>query len=276
MFHGLKRKILSTLSVLIVLGGNSFAFDEEEFDLDAVESEMNRQGGQVAEPSAPVETEKKVETEKPVTFKDLPTLSAFSDVSVIQKKFMPKTNRFQLFGGGDFLTNNPFFDSYGFNGRFAFFFNEFVGIELGFWRHSVSPRTITTDLQAKHNITTRTMLSSLGYLGGSLILVPFYGKMTFLDNRIIPYDLYVSAGVGKTETSYIDKTAPSVHFGAGEIFSLSKSFAWRWDFSSITYTAHVPDVSDKGLLIDSGKKQAISDLYLSVGLTILFPGASYR
>ena len=109
------------------------------------------------------------------------------------------------------------------------------------------------------------------------MLVPFYGKMTFLNKRIIPYDLYVSAGVGTTETSYTDKAAPSVHLATGEIFSLSKNFAWRWEFSNVIYTAAAPKMSStSGELVDSGKKRSISDLYLGIGLTLLFPGAKYR
>lgn len=276
MFHGLKQPAIMALTLVMLIGISDFSYADEDLDLDAIEAEMSRRGEQQAEQATPSESEKNIEEVKTVTFQDLPRLSAFSDISVIQKRYMPKTNRFQLYGGLDFLTNNPFFDSYGFNGRFSFFFSEFIGIELGFWRHSVAPKTITSDLESKHNITTRTMLSSLGYMGGSLILVPFYGKMTFMDRMIIPYDLYVSVGAGTTETSYLDKTAPSIHLGTGEIFSLSKSMAWRWDFSSVTYTARTPEVREDGALVDSGKKQSISDLYLGIGLTILFPGASYR
>jgi len=291
MFHGMKRKktklnqftsiakgfILYIISLCLILFGERFALAaDDDFDLDAIESEMSRRGEQQAEQSKPEVQEKSLEEAKSLTFQDLPRLSAFSDITVIQKRYMPKTNRFQLYGGMDFLTNNPFFDSYGFNGRFSFFFTESMGIELGFWSHSVSPKTVTVDLESKHGITTKTMLSSLGYLGASFLYIPFYGKMTFLDKFIIPYDLYFSVGAGSTQTSYIDKTAPSIHLGTGELFSITKSFAWRWDLSYITYTARVPDVTDTGVTVDSGKKQFLSDFYFGVGLTILFPGASYR
>lgn len=276
MFHGTKQSILIALALSGVIFVGRSAFAEEDVDLDAIEAEMSRRGEMEATQAVPSVKEKEPEPSKPVTFQDLHKLSNFSDISVIQKRYMPKTNRFQLYGGLDFLTNNPFFDSYGFNGRFSFFFSELIGIELGIWRHSVAARTVTTDLESKQGITTKTMLSSLGYTGASILVVPFYGKMTFLDKRIIYYDLYISAGAGTTETSYLDKAAPSIHLGTGEIFSISKSFAWRWDFSSVTYTARAPKVTDTGDLIDSGKKQSISDLYLGVGLTILFPGASYR
>lgn len=306
MFHGLKRKLkqerkrrlkkkkvvrckvfLSTLQTLLSKSLLSLSFicfislpwakaAEDDFDLDAIEAEMGRRGEQQAEQSKPEVSDKSVEEVKSLTFQDLPRLSAFSDISVIQKRFMPKTNRFQVYGGLDFLTNNPFFDSYGFNGRFSFFFTETMGLEIGFWRHDVTPKTVTLDLYSKYKITTKTMLSNLGYVGASFLYAPFYGKMTFLDKIIIPYDLYFSVGAGTSETSYIDKTAPSIHLGTGEIFSITKSFAWRWDLSYVTYTARVPDVTTTGDLVDSGKKQAVSDLYLGIGLTLLFPGASYR
>lgn len=260
------------LIVLMIIFIAVPSWSEEDLDLDAIESEMSRRGEEQAVKSAPTPPVQSRDESKPVTFQDLPKLSNFSDITVIQKRFMPKTNRFQLFGGLDFLTNNPFFDSYGFNGRFAFFFSELLGVEIGFWRHSVSPRTVTADLESKHNVTTKTMLSSLGYIGASVIYVPFYGKMTFLDRTIIPYDFYFSLGGGTTETSYTDKSAPSIHIGTGEIFSVTKSFAWRWDFSSISYSGHVPDVDGT----NSGKKQTMNDLFLGIGLTVLFPGASYR
>ncbi len=291
MFQGLKRKskqwkstglkvkgiFFYALSLILILFGDRFALANDDFDLDAIEREMSRRGEEQAESSQPSAQDRSLrEDAKQLTFQDLPKLSAFSDVTVIQKRFMPKTNRFQIYGGVDFLTNNPFFDSYGFNGRFSFFFTESLGVEIGMWSHSVSPRTITADLQSKYRITTKTMLSSLSYLGASLIYIPFYGKMTFLDKVIIPYDFYFSIGGGTTETSYLDKTAPSIHLGTGEIFSITKSFAWRWDLSYVSYTARIPDVKDDGSLVDSGKKQSLGDLYLGIGLTLLFPGASYR
>lgn len=277
MFHGMKRLINSIVLMSTVVGSSLFAAaPEADVDLESIEAEMSKRGEDQANQETPVEGQKRGEEQKSVTFQELPKLSDFSDISIIQKKFLPKSNRFQLYGGLDFLTNNPFFDTYGVNLRLNFFFTETIGLELNYWRHSVAARTVTTDLNSKYNITTKTMLSSLGYTGASLIFVPFYGKMTFMDKRIIPYDLYISAGGGVTETSYLDKAAPSVHLGTGEIFALSKSFAWRWDFSNVQYTAKVPEVSTGGSLNDTGKKRTISDLYLGIGVLILFPGATYR
>ncbi|MEY4617109.1 MAG: hypothetical protein RJB66_2069 [Pseudomonadota bacterium] len=276
MFHGLKRLINSSVLMTSLVGVCALAAPEADIDLDSIESEMSRRGEEQANQTAPSETERRSEDNKPVTFQELPKLSNFSDISIIQKKFLPKSYRFQLYGGLNFLTNNPFFDTYGVNARLNFFFTETIGLELNYWRHKVSDRLVTSDLSSKYNITTKTMLSSNGYMGASLLFVPFYGKMTFMDKRIIPYDLYVSVGGGVTETSYIDKAAPSVHLGAGEIFALSKSLAWRWDFSNVQYTAKVPEVSTTGALNDTGKKRTISDLYLGIGVLILFPGATYR
>lgn len=284
MFHGVKQKIKWRFKnyffvILILLIYIGVARASDDLDLDAIEAEMSRRGEEQAEKATPVPAETSSSDASNMTFQDLTKLSDFSDITVIQKKFMPKTNRFQIYGGMDFLTNNPFFDSYGFNGRFAFYFSELFGIELSYWRHTVASRTITADLESKHRITAKTMLSSLGSMGISIVYVPFYGKMTFLDRMIIPYDFYFSVGGGTTETSYVDKAAPSLFIGTGEIFSLTKSFAWRWDFSSISYSARVPDVdvdSTSGSVTDSGKKQSMNDLYLGIGLTILFPGASYR
>lgn len=277
MFQGSKHKgiLVLTLSLCLSLANQVKANDD--LDLEAIEAEMSRRGEEQATqaPPEPAPMPEEVQTPK-ITFKDLSKLSSFDDITVIQKKFMPKTHRFQLFGGANFLTNNPFFDSYGVNGRLAFYLNEMWGLELSFARYSPSRRTITADLDSKHNITTKTMLSSNGYLGASLVFVPFYGKFTLLDRSIIPYDFYFSLGGGVTETSYTDKSAPSIHIGLGEIFSITKSFAWRWDLSHITYTARVPDSNTSGTLQDSGKKQALSDLYLGLGLTFLFPGVSYR
>lgn len=288
MFHGLKRPvILAAILVVVSYQGQkaeaqsspsqaSSNAPSADIDLDSIEAEMSRRGEEQAIQGTPLQADGKEEDKKPVTFQELPKLSAFSDVAVIQRKYMPKSFRFQLYGGVDFLTNNPFFDTYGANLRLNFFFNEFVGVELNYWRHEVSSRRVTTDLQDRFSVTTKAMLSSKGFTGVSLLLVPFYGKMTFLDRRIIPYDLYVSAGVGTTETSFVDKAAPSLHLGTGEIFALSKNFAWRWEFSNVTYTAKVPEINNTGTAEDTGKKRTISDLYLGIGLTILFPGAKYR
>lgn len=272
MFHGWKQQLFGLLCILGLQGFSLVTMAEDDLDLDSIEAEMTQRGEKEAQEVAPSEEVREEFKPQKIKLKEINELTAFSDLAVIQKKYMPKTNRMQFYGGIDFLANNPFFDSFGFNGRASFFFTESFGIELNYWKHSPSRRSVATELESKHNITTKTLLSSLSFKGASLVLVPFYGKVSLLDRRIIPFDFYFSLGGGLTETSYLDKEAKSLHVGLGQIFSINKSVAWRWDLSHVSYKARTPNIDGS----DSGVEQEMKDLYLGIGMTVLFPGVKYR
>jgi outer membrane beta-barrel protein len=199
---------------------------------------------------------------------DLAKLAPFSDVAVIQRRFLPKSKRFEATVGAFTNLNNPFFSSYGLEIKAAYYLTEKWGIEgIGDYA-TTSSRQVTDDL-AKLGITTSNLVTSRSFLGGALKWNPIYGKITLLNKSIVPFDINFDVGGGMTGTTD-GQSAPTLHLGTSQVFAYSKSTAFRWDFSWNYFQANATD--------DNGKKSKISqsDIYLGIGISFYFPEASYR
>ena len=66
----------------------------------------------------------KVNFDRQQDLSQLAKLSDFSDVAVIQRRFQPKTGRFELSGHGLTSLNNPFFTTLGLGAQAAYYFKE--------------------------------------------------------------------------------------------------------------------------------------------------------
>lgn len=244
-------------------------------ELNIIELELEK-GKQVAPPPAPPApsaaasgTKEDVTPEtKPMDFSGLGKLSSFSEVSVLQKRFLPKTGRFELFGGLSTMTNNPFFNTYGYALKGSYFFRESFGVELNYFSYSTTEAKSTTELKNIQGVTTGSLITTSSFKGVDAMFVPIYGKMTWFNHRIIPFDLYFSTGYGLTTTQNDSGTKDqgTLHLGTGQIFALSKATAVRWDFSWNFFNAVGVDQ----------KSSAYNNLFLTVGLGWFFPEAKYR
>ncbi|HEX4923800.1 MAG TPA: outer membrane beta-barrel domain-containing protein [Bdellovibrionales bacterium] len=196
----------------------------------------------------------------------LANLAPFSDVAVIQKKFLPKTGRFEFFPGLGMVMNDAFFMNVGLNMRLAYFFSEYIGVEAALHVIGTSEKQVTKDLADKKGVVTRTLVSPQGYYGGAARWTPVYGKMGFLDKTIIPYDLYFLGGLGMTQTNQ-GTSSFTVHAGTGQTFALKKWMAARWELSWYFYNAKTSTGQGGG---------NFTNLWATVGLSFFFPEAKYR
>lgn len=256
------KKILLASLVITCLPWSAFAQEEDsgDDDLEVIEMEVDKG----AKKPVPAPTKNSAEKED-INFSGLGTLAPFSEVSVIQKRFMPKTNRIQLFGGLNWVTNNPFFDTYGIAGKAAWFLNETWGLEFTYIMMSTSEAKATKELKDVLNVAADNLIYPKSYMGLDLMWLPIYGKFTWFNNKIVPYDMYFSLGYGQTGTQTNAKPG-TLHLSLGQIFALSKSKALRWDFSWNSFNT-------SGIGNSSG---TYNMLYLTVGMSWSFPEADYR
>lgn len=218
------------------------------------------------------QSERRVRREKPKevqTVSDLANLAPFSDVAVIQRRFLPKTGRFELTGGLFTNINNPFFNSIGANGRLAYYFTERYAVEGIASFSTTSTRQVTDDLEENRRITTDNVVTSEGFFALAFKWNPVYGKITWLNKTIVPFDLNFNAGVGMTRTTE-DEMEPTLHLGTSQVFALSKGMAFRWDLIWNMYQATTTS--------STGTKETLSqnDLFLGIGMSFYFPEATYR
>ncbi|MEQ1723471.1 MAG: outer membrane beta-barrel domain-containing protein, partial [Pseudobdellovibrio sp.] len=158
-------------------------------------------------------------------------LAPFSDVSVIQKKYQPKTERFQLYMAGGLTTNSPWFLNLGAKVNLGYYFSESFGVELSGVFLSNSESQAAKEIRTNNNLQPDKFVVTKYNIGVDLLWSPIYGKVANLDNEIIPFDMYFAFGGGTSATNSQENSVPTFHVGTGQIFALSKSMAFRWDYS---------------------------------------------
>lgn len=232
-------------------------FAEEE------RSEIPRDSGR-AQPRSSGTSQKEAEIRG---VSDLRMLQPFDDVAVIQKRFLPKSNRFEFYIGPALNLNDAFFFSVGADARLGYYFSERYGLEFVVTYLSTSERQVTADL-FQRGVKTSSFVSPRGYYGLDFKWTPSYGKMTWANKGITPFDLYFSIGGGLTPTNQ-DKSEATLHLSTGQIFALSKASALRWDLSWFLY-------SSKSNIDPSGNSALYHNVLFSVGWSGFFPEAAYR
>jgi outer membrane beta-barrel protein len=265
------------LFLILALGStSSIAIAQESDDLDVIELELDNSKPAPASGVAPAQTQSSsTQSEfsereptpkaKMTDFSGLGTLAPFREISVIQKRFMPKTGRFQAFAGGTLVTNDPFFLTFGGVGKGSYFLTEQWGVELNYFTLTTSTQQGTNDLKSNNNVATENLVYPKSFVGVDIVYSPIYGKMTWFNEKIVPFDLYFSAGYGSTSLQSGDN-AGTLHLATGQIFALSKSHAFRWDFSWNFFNA-------KGV---DKQTSTFNNLFLTVGMSWFFPEAGYR
>lgn len=249
---------------------STFAFADE---LDDIEAELNKKAVPPVEAAPPAAKEASAET-KVTDFSGLGRLAPFSEIAVLQKRYLPRTGRFELNPSFTTITNDPFFSSTGWGMRLGYNFTEAWGIEGSYMAISTSKRQVTKSLEER-TVKTSTLVSPENYSGLDLKWSPSYGKMAYMNSSIVPFDLYFSMGLGTTRTNQ-DESASTLHLGTGQTFAITKAFAFRWDFSANIYTASALVETSAGSGVYEEKKQNFNNLFLTVGMSWFFPEASYR
>ena len=262
---------------VLIFPTSAFAQDEDppppppgdEQNMDAIEQLFTKEEETLVIDDSKTSVQDKEEKEKEIKgVADLATLSEFKDVAIIQKRYLPKTKRFEAYGGLNGILNDKFFSSFGLSARLGYSFSERYGIEFVTFLLTTTERQVTSDLRERRGVTTTNFVSPKSYYGIDFKWTPVYGKMTWLNKKITPFDLYFSGGMGMTNTNQ-NRSEPTVHLGTGQIFAITKSSALRWDFSWNFYSA------TSGV---SGAKQSGSynNILITLGASFFFPEATYR
>lgn len=205
--------------------------------------------------------------------KDLNQLVLFSDLSVIQKKFLPKTERLELYLGAGLTTNTPWFTNYGGKVNLSYNFTELFGLELSSLFLATSERDVAKEIRENNNLKPDQFIYTKGYYGLDLKFSPVYGKIAWQNESITNYEMYFTVGGGISNTNSKEGNVPTAHVGLGQIFALSKSMAFRWDYAFNFFQA---TPVDNGGTSGSPSKGMYQDFVLTAGVSFFFPEAGYR
>ncbi|MBK9040256.1 MAG: outer membrane beta-barrel domain-containing protein [Bdellovibrionales bacterium] len=253
-------------------GGESDTPDDEVEDLyDKFEDKETEKKAEKRSSEQKIKATEKAKPD-PTTLSELSTLAPLADIAIIQKRFLPKTKRYELSGSVLGTINNPFFLNMGAAIRGGYYFQERYGVELLYFILSSSERAVTDNLRTKRSVKTESLVTPKNFVAVNFKWTPMYGKTTFMNKRIVPFDFYFSGGAGMTSTDQ-GGSFPTIHLGGGQSFALSKSMAFRWDINWNFYQA-------ESEVLKGGSLQSVKanhdDVYVALGLSFFFPEATYR
>ena len=263
-----RHRIMNYISVWVAaVLVSTTAFAQE--GIDDIEGLFNRdeqqQQNSVDVKVRPDEPASKAPVQDVKSVSDLGKLSEFDDIAVIQKRFLPKTGRFEAYIAPTLVLNDAFFLNYGVNARINYSFSERYALEIPLFFLTTSTRAVTDGLYTR-GVTTTSFVTPKSYYGLDFRWTPVYGKMGWANGQIVPFDLYFAVGAGLTSTIQ-GASEPALHLGTGQIFARTKGTALRWDFSWNMFTAQPNQVSSRSFY---------NTLFISVGMSFFFPEATYR
>lgn len=236
---------------------------DEEKDIDFVEKTLETNTKVFR--NAPARSLNPQRKKQRVEYSAVQSKSFYSDLAVIQKSYMPKTGRLQLSGGGTLLPSDVFYRTIGLNGKVSYHFTETWGLEAFGYLFTSQERDEVSKLESQQKLSIKSLISIKSFYGLNLYFNSIYGKTALLNDKIIPFELYQTIGVGKVTTKE-SKEATSLQIGIGDIFSVSRSNAIRLDLTWAFYNT-------SNYL---GQEQAANSLFLTISYGRFFPEPAYR
>ena len=211
---------------------------------------------------------------QPTRFTDLVHLSPFSDVSVIQRRFMPKTGRMAVSITSNFALSSEFLLHPGAEAHLSYHFLEKHGVELSAYHVFSFDRKITGDLKPIGVSVSEKTPVAQSFVGLAYKWMPIYGKMAFFNKKILAFDTFFSIGGGMSAitTNTLRKGQmvwePTAMVGVGQVFAFTRNFGMRWDLRwHIAFQTQADLKSNMAML---------NNFILSVGFSYYYPSAGVR
>ena len=230
---------------------------------------------------------------------DLQQITPASSISVIQRRYLPKTFRWELNASLSGTINHTFFYLGGVSGRIGLFLREDHGLGLeGFATLPPIFKVVTNNMIGPPNYILPSSSILPQFYGGIYYKwSPIFGKFALLDKKIIYFDAYITIGGGihkvlngvetikeqikkkgltpkknKPHSKLVGQAFPAFTLGVGQLFALSQSLAVNWELKWFyTYSKYEKRLEDKEERI-----YIPTDLNFSLGLNYYFPEAGYR
>lgn len=155
----------------------------------------------------------------------------FSNIIVISKKFLRKTNKLEVFAYGATSINNAFYLDAAPGIDVTYYFKEKYALSFSYVYFFSSKKQVTKQLE-ETNTTINTMFFPKQFIGTHFHWSPIYGKFALLNRKLIPFDLYFSLGLGYLNAEYksndASKETEGLSLFKGIAFSaqMGQQFAW--------------------------------------------------
>lgn len=198
-----------------------------------------------------------------------------TDFNVVQNRTYTKEKRFNFSAGYGLPINDPFYEGNVNSLMTSYYWNERMGVELNYtvsqFKTNDAFNNFVSDnaIYPNHNTFLNSKILNYSW-------TPFYAKMSFLDKKIIYFDMALGFGLGtteyrqNTETGGKKKSALTKAFTITQHFFFSQHFSFRMDYvnkwtdeEKLRYQIRPGETEDDRSL---GSK-SVNDSSLTFGLT---------
>jgi len=128
-----------------------------------------------------------------------------TDFSVVQNRTYTKAGRWYATASYGVLVNDPNSNGRLYNIAAGYYFSERWGVELAYQSGQVYDND-ATDKYKQQFSTWPDYNTFKSYTSANLVWVPFYAKMSFLDRKIVYFDMQFALGIGNRQ--YTQKVSP--------------------------------------------------------------------
>jgi outer membrane beta-barrel protein len=250
---------LAFLLPLALFAAPATAQDEDSFDLDLIPEE----DAPAAEKPAAEDKLPEIEEDEPdpedVDIGEAKSFTQFDRIRAVSRKTFLKRERFAVAPFVGQSINDPFFTRYAFGTRAAYHLVEDLGLEIGgaYMVTADNEQTLSKVREQQNAVTADN--PPIGYLDVGVTFSPIYGKIAVVNDWIIHFDAFVSAGAGvMIDTGDTPNPAFEVGFGA-RIFVLDWLVV-RGDLRNYVYPQDAQNISTLQTV-----------LMFNVGVGIYFP-----
>ncbi|MBY0452872.1 MAG: outer membrane beta-barrel domain-containing protein [Bdellovibrionaceae bacterium] len=191
--------------------------------------------------------------------------TAYTDYSIIQRNYMPKSSRVQIKGGLSLVTNDVFYTNVGVNLGATYHFNETWGLGLYGTLLNSSANSDAQNIKDVQLVNIENLVTVKNTYGAALYYTPIYGKWALLSKRVIPFELYFSGGVAQI-TNQSNDPSTAITLGAGQLISLGRSSALDVNLNLSLYRTKNINNQD----------QSNNSLLVTVSYCVFWPQPDYR
>ena len=270
---------LSILAVVILFQTNVFAQSTNKDAASRLDSNTVKEVDELLQQNTgedqPAETSSEV-INKPMTQKELKKLNisdysnvisqtSYTDYSIVQRNYMPKSNRTQLKLGLSSVTNDVFYSNIGLGFGAAYYFNETWGAGLTGTLLNSSRNSYAQNIKSVQGVDIQNLVTLKNTYGLNLTFTPIYGKWSLLNKKVIPFEMYLQGGVSQITNQSSDVSSAAT-VGLGQLISLTRSSALDINLNWYFYTTKNINNND----------QSNNSMLLTVAYCWFWPKPTYR
>ena len=193
------------------------------------------------------------------------------DFTVVQNRAYSKAGRFFATLQGGIPINDPYSTGTLSGASLGYYFSERYGLELNYLSANFSNNNATDDFIVQHkSVPDHNTLKSQAQL--QFDYVPLYAKMSFLDKKIIYFDMGLGVFVGQNTFGQAvttgDQTGTTTAYGISvfQNFFLGEHFALKVDYRNSWGNEDV--LHYNGTQIGQGRgARSVNDSSLLIGIT---------